>query len=262
MGTSVQGAESEIGIQLYSGVVLAEDSGAKRILADKAEADVRVRIPLGDPNSTQVVERGDDEGIGDTMASKIRYVTALYKDLRALANVEVPPQHSPLQPIYFAGDQLYVNTHVYGVPASDAPFWHLRRLPGVAIDLGGSVAQAVVLDTKEETGIDVEITGLVGIYSVPQSPTPSGVRTSFGYNQRIEDAPADPPPEPASSATRGGGRHAAHTPVLQPRKEQDGDMASAYLESFERVVQRSTTSRELVSRFAASLHIKDWKSVT
>ncbi|WP_433230902.1 NUDIX hydrolase [Actinomadura formosensis] len=41
-------------------------------------------------------------------------------------------------------------------------------LPGGAIDLGESVAQAAVRETKEETGIDVDVTGLVGIYSNPK----------------------------------------------------------------------------------------------
>ncbi|MFI0371241.1 NUDIX hydrolase [Actinomadura sp. 1N219] len=40
-------------------------------------------------------------------------------------------------------------------------------LPGGAIDLGESVTQAAIRETKEETGIDCEITGLVGIYSDP-----------------------------------------------------------------------------------------------
>jgi 8-oxo-dGTP pyrophosphatase MutT (NUDIX family) len=41
-------------------------------------------------------------------------------------------------------------------------------LPGGAIDLGESVTQAAIRETKEETGIDIEITGLVGIYSDPK----------------------------------------------------------------------------------------------
>ncbi|MEV5574421.1 NUDIX domain-containing protein [Spirillospora sp. NPDC052269] len=41
-------------------------------------------------------------------------------------------------------------------------------LPGGAIDLGESIAQAGVRETKEETGIDCEITGLVGLYSDPK----------------------------------------------------------------------------------------------
>jgi 8-oxo-dGTP pyrophosphatase MutT (NUDIX family) len=41
-------------------------------------------------------------------------------------------------------------------------------LPGGAIDLGESAAQAAVRETQEETGIDCEITGLVGIYTDPK----------------------------------------------------------------------------------------------
>jgi ADP-ribose pyrophosphatase YjhB (NUDIX family) len=41
-------------------------------------------------------------------------------------------------------------------------------VPGGAIDLGESVAQAAVRETQEEAGIECEITGLVGIYSDPK----------------------------------------------------------------------------------------------
>ncbi len=41
-------------------------------------------------------------------------------------------------------------------------------LPGGAIDLGESVSQAAIRETKEETGIDCEITGITGIYSDPK----------------------------------------------------------------------------------------------
>jgi ADP-ribose pyrophosphatase YjhB (NUDIX family) len=48
---------------------------------------------------------------------------------------------------------------------SDNDNW---ALPGGAIDLGESVVQAAVRETKEESGIDCEITGLIGIYSDPK----------------------------------------------------------------------------------------------
>lgn len=48
---------------------------------------------------------------------------------------------------------------------SDNDNW---ALPGGAIDLGESVVQAGVRETLEETGIDCEITGLVGIYTDPR----------------------------------------------------------------------------------------------
>lgn len=41
-------------------------------------------------------------------------------------------------------------------------------IPGGAIDLGESVAQAAVRETREESGIECEITGIIGIYSDPK----------------------------------------------------------------------------------------------
>jgi ADP-ribose pyrophosphatase YjhB (NUDIX family) len=48
---------------------------------------------------------------------------------------------------------------------SDNDNW---ALPGGAIDLGESLMQAAVREVKEETGIDCEITGLVGIFTDPK----------------------------------------------------------------------------------------------
>jgi ADP-ribose pyrophosphatase YjhB (NUDIX family) len=44
----------------------------------------------------------------------------------------------------------------------------LWALPGGAQDIGESVVQAARREVNEETGVDVEITGLSGIYSDPQ----------------------------------------------------------------------------------------------
>jgi 8-oxo-dGTP pyrophosphatase MutT (NUDIX family) len=41
-------------------------------------------------------------------------------------------------------------------------------IPGGAMDLGESLPQAAVRETEEETGVLVEVTGLVGIYTDPR----------------------------------------------------------------------------------------------
>ncbi|MEV0269910.1 NUDIX domain-containing protein [Hamadaea sp. NPDC050747] len=45
---------------------------------------------------------------------------------------------------------------------------NLWALPGGGHDIGESVTETVVREVREETGIDVEVTGLVGIYTNPR----------------------------------------------------------------------------------------------
>jgi hypothetical protein len=116
---------------VYSGLALAEDTGVQKILAERARAGVRVRILLGDPDSPQVAERGRDEGVDDAMAARIRNVLVLYKGLRAAQGVEFRFHRTVLyNSIYIGDDHLLVNTHIYGMPASRAPVWHLRKIAG------------------------------------------------------------------------------------------------------------------------------------
>jgi ADP-ribose pyrophosphatase YjhB (NUDIX family) len=41
-------------------------------------------------------------------------------------------------------------------------------LPGGGVEFGESVSEAILREVREETGIDIEIIGLVGIYSDPK----------------------------------------------------------------------------------------------
>ena len=91
-------AEREIAILAYSALFLAEDAGILRILADKGRAGVTVRIALGDPDGPNVAERGEEEGIGDAMAAKIRNALTLYRPLCAVReHRDPPPSHRAVQ---------------------------------------------------------------------------------------------------------------------------------------------------------------------
>jgi transcriptional regulator with XRE-family HTH domain len=124
-------AQREIGVLVYSGLFLSEDAGVHRIFRQKAAAGARVRILLGDPDSQVVADRGQDEGVGDAQAAKIRNALALYRPLRAVEGVEFRFHRTVLyNSIYRADDQVLVNTHIQGITAAYAPVWHLRKLAG------------------------------------------------------------------------------------------------------------------------------------
>ena len=44
----------------------------------------------------------------------------------------------------------------------------LWTLPGGGMDLGESIVETAVREVKEDTGLDVEVTGLIGVYTNPR----------------------------------------------------------------------------------------------
>jgi ADP-ribose pyrophosphatase YjhB (NUDIX family) len=86
---------------------------------------------------------------------------------------------------------------------SDNDNW---AVPGGAIDLGESVAQAATRETLEESGITCELTGLVGIYSDPRHKilyTSNGeVRQEFSIVLTARHLTGTPTPSDESKEVR------------------------------------------------------------
>ena len=86
---------------------------------------------------------------------------------------------------------------------SDNDNW---AVPGGAIDLGESMTQAAIRETKEETGIVCEITGLVGIYTDPKHVilyTSNGeARQEFSILLTARPLGGEPTPSDESSEVR------------------------------------------------------------
>lgn len=121
-------AEREIGVLAYSALFLAEDATVQHLLRGKARAGVRVRILLGDFRGAHVARRGVDESINEIMIARVRNALLLYQALADEPGVELRLHDTILyNSIYRADDDLLINAHVYGYPASHAPVLRLRR---------------------------------------------------------------------------------------------------------------------------------------
>jgi transcriptional regulator with XRE-family HTH domain len=125
-------ASSQVGILAYAGLFLPEQNPKfVPTLIEKANSGAVVEIALGDPECAEVAQRGEDEGIGEAMAGKIRNTLAFYQDLRGNDSASVYFHRTILyNSIYRFDDEMLVNTHLYGIPAAYAPVLHLRRLSG------------------------------------------------------------------------------------------------------------------------------------
>jgi ADP-ribose pyrophosphatase YjhB (NUDIX family) len=55
--------------------------------------------------------------------------------------------------------------HILMVHKTDNDLW---ALPGGGMDIGESISDAIIREVKEETGLDVDVTGVVGIYTNPR----------------------------------------------------------------------------------------------
>jgi len=75
--------------------------------------------------------RDREEGISGTLAAKIRSALTYYRPLAEVDGCQVRLHSTTLYASLFRyDDEVIVNPHVYGEPASANPAFHLRRLDG------------------------------------------------------------------------------------------------------------------------------------
>jgi len=99
------------------------------LLASRAEAGVRVRLLLGDPDGASLAARDGEYRIGGGVAGRVRAVLDYYRPLAGLAEIRL--HDTPLyNSIYRFDDDMIVNSHVYGILAAYTPTLRLRRMDG------------------------------------------------------------------------------------------------------------------------------------
>jgi ADP-ribose pyrophosphatase YjhB (NUDIX family) len=108
-----------------------------------------------------------------------------------LAREPVPPDHREQSVCSACRFVFYLNPKVVAgtIPEQDGRLLLTRRsiepgrglwtFPGGFVDFGETVSDAAVRETLEETGLKVELTGLLNVYSYPGSPV------SIVYRARV-----------------------------------------------------------------------------
>lgn len=81
--------------------------------------------------------------------------------------------------IVLCGDKIVL------IRRKNEPYKDRLALPGGFVERDETVEQAVVRETKEETGLDTEIVRLIGVYSDP-GRDPRGPTVSVCYQMRVK----------------------------------------------------------------------------
>jgi hypothetical protein len=125
-------AREDVCVLVFSGTFYAQSQPRiARMLADASGRGARVRMCFGDPSSDAVAIRDREEGIAGTLAAKIRSSLTYYRGIAASGDIEMRLHPCTLYASLFRyDDEIMVNPHAWGEPASANPVLHLRRLDG------------------------------------------------------------------------------------------------------------------------------------
>lgn len=126
----VVGPTTTFSLLVYAGLPFFEhDPDVIATLRRRADEGLQVRLLFGDPDCAAVALRGREEGID--MGARIRNALRLAEPLVEQPGIQVRLHDTTLYTsLYLADDEGLVNHHVYGIPASQSPWIHARRVAG------------------------------------------------------------------------------------------------------------------------------------
>jgi hypothetical protein len=98
------------------------------LLRGKAADGCAIRVALADPECAMVAHRDEEEGLGGTLAARIRTSIHYLEPLAGCDGVELRAHATPMyNSIFRFDDEMLVTPHMFGRPGRLAPLFHLRR---------------------------------------------------------------------------------------------------------------------------------------
>ncbi|MDN5795877.1 MAG: XRE family transcriptional regulator [Intrasporangium sp.] len=128
----LEGADESIDLLAYAASFLHDTiPDFDDILIEKASAGVRVRLLFGDPDGSAVRLRGEEGGIGDSLAGRCTLTWKYLQPCLGVPGIEARQHDTTLYTSIFRFDEdLLANTHAYGAAANQSPILHLHRISG------------------------------------------------------------------------------------------------------------------------------------
>jgi hypothetical protein len=253
-------AEQEIGILAYAARFLAEDHGILGTLAEMARTGVRIRILLGDPEGSQVAERGAGEGIGDAIAAKARNAIALYQPLAKIEDVEIRLHNTTLYAsIYRADDDFLINAHAYGVSASHAPVILARH--NAPADFAETYLESTQFPDGQQRSKEPIAKCATGDRRLPMGATTRISRTEKSCPHVTCTSPSRPGRWP-DQAARGRSAGSAQSPAIDNSSEPPhGGSWDAWLDGYGSTHTDSLSQQVTISATATTATLSFWQHI-
>jgi transcriptional regulator with XRE-family HTH domain len=123
-------AQTHLEVLVYAAVFLHEQHpDLNDLFRRKAATGCQIRILIGDPDSANIIARGEEERFGHGIVSRCRLAQLHYAPLIPVPGIQLRQHATTLyNSLYRADDEMLVNAHLWGLNAYDAPLWHLRRI--------------------------------------------------------------------------------------------------------------------------------------
>lgn len=127
----IRGAREALDVLVYSGTFLFEEHDICHVLRQKAAEGVRCRVLIGDETSEAIRLRAAEEGTSGSLEGRVQLHRRSLRQVAGVPGIEVRVHATTLyNSLYRFDEDLMVNGHAYGEPASHSPIMHLRRVPG------------------------------------------------------------------------------------------------------------------------------------
>lgn len=126
----LEGAVHRIDLLGYAMLHLPEQHpDLMQLLRAKGESGCHIRIALADPDSDHVKYRDAEEDLDGGLIARIKTARRYFADVEDAPNVEMRLHSTPMyNSIFRFDDEMFVTTHLFGIPGSKAPLFHLRKL--------------------------------------------------------------------------------------------------------------------------------------